>query len=128
MLRELELYSKDEEHPSTELSRAVMWSDFFKVIKYCSEHLGKRGRRVHDFPNSFIQNIFAPRIVCKGLHCDSDAKESACNVGDPGWIPGSGRSPGEGNGNHSSILAWRIPWTEDPGRLQSMGSQRVGHD
>ena len=30
--------------------------------------------------------------------------------------------------NHSSILAWRIPWTEKPGRLQSMGSQRVGHD
>ena len=29
---------------------------------------------------------------------------------------------------HSSILAWKIPWTEDPGRLQSMGSQRVGHD
>ena len=29
---------------------------------------------------------------------------------------------------HSSILAWKIPWTEDPGRLQSLGSQRVGHD
>ena len=29
---------------------------------------------------------------------------------------------------HSSTLAWRIPWTEEPGRLQSMGSQRVGHD
>ena len=29
---------------------------------------------------------------------------------------------------HSSILAWRIPWTEEPGGLQSMGSQRVGHD
>ena len=29
---------------------------------------------------------------------------------------------------HSSVLAWRIPWTEEPGRLQSMGSQRVGHD
>ena len=29
---------------------------------------------------------------------------------------------------HSSILAWRIPWTEEPGRLQTMGSQRVGHD
>ena len=29
---------------------------------------------------------------------------------------------------HSSILAWKIPWVEDPGRLQSMGSQRVGHD
>ena len=34
------------------------------------------------------------------------------------WV--SGRSPGEGNGTHSSILAWRIPWTEEPGRLQSM--------
>ena len=29
---------------------------------------------------------------------------------------------------HSSVLAWKIPWTEEPGRLQSMGSQRVGHD
>ena len=29
---------------------------------------------------------------------------------------------------HSSTIAWKIPWTEDPGRLQSMGSQRVGHD
>ena len=43
-------------------------------------------------------------------------------------VSGSGRSPGEGNGTHSSILAWRIPWTEEPGGLQSMGLQRVGHD
>ena len=35
---------------------------------------------------------------------------------------------GEGNGTHSSPLAWRVPWTEEPGGLQSMGSQRVGHD
>ena len=34
----------------------------------------------------------------------------------------------EGTATHSSILAWRIPWTEEPGRLQSMGSQRVRHD
>ena len=33
-----------------------------------------------------------------------------------------------GMATHSSILAWRIPWTEEPGRLQPMGSQRVGHD
>ena len=45
-----------------------------------------------------------------------------------GSIPGSGRSPGEGNGNHSSILVWRIPWMEETGGLQSTGSQRVGHD
>jgi len=35
---------------------------------------------------------------------------------------------GEGNGNHSSTLAWKIPWMEEPGRLQSMGSQRVRHN
>ena len=34
----------------------------------------------------------------------------------------------EGTATHSSILAWRIPWTEEPGGLQSVGSQRVGHD
>ena len=34
----------------------------------------------------------------------------------------------EGRATHSSVLAWRIPWTEEFGRLQSMGSQRVGHD
>ena len=93
----------------------------------------------------------------------SVGKESACNAGDPGSIPGSGRSPGEGIGyplqyswvslvvqlvkntpamweawvqslgwedplekgkaTHSSVLAWRIPWA-----VQSMGSQRVGHN
>ena len=61
-------------------------------------------------------------------HSGSDGKESACNAGEPGLISGSGRSPGEGNGNPSSILAWRIPWTEEPGRLQSTGLPRVRHD
>ena len=69
-----------------------------------------------------------------GFPDGSDSKESAYNAGDLGLIPGSGRSldredPLEkGMGTHSNILAWRIPWTEEPGRLQSMGSQRVGHD
>jgi len=39
-------------------------------------------------------------------------------------IPDSGKSPGEGNGNPLRILAWKIPWTEEPGGLQSMGSQK----
>ena len=63
-----------------------------------------------------------------GFPGGSDSKESACNAGDPGPIPGSGGSPGEGNGNHSSILARGILWTEEPGGLQSMGAQRVEHD
>ena len=58
----------------------------------------------------------------------SDGKVSVYDAGDPGSIPGLGRSLGEGNGNHSSTIAWKIPWTEEPGRLQSMGSQRVGHN
>ena len=106
----------------------------------------------------------------------SEGKPSACNAGDLDSIPGSGRSPGEGNGNplqysclenpmdggawwatvcgvaksqtrlsyflftlkfhalekematHSSTLAWKTPWTEEPGRLQLMGSQRVEQD
>ena len=58
----------------------------------------------------------------------SDGKESTCNAQDPGLIHGSGRSPEKGMATHSSILAWRIPWTEEPGGLQTMGSQRVRND
>ena len=47
---------------------------------------------------------------------------------DLGSIPGSGRFSGGGNGIHFSILAWRIPWTEEPGQLQSVGLQRVRHN
>ena len=53
---------------------------------------------------------------------------SAGGIRDLGGIPGLGRSSGGGHGNHSSILAWRLPWTEDPGRLQSIGLQRDGHN
>ena len=53
---------------------------------------------------------------------------SAGDVGDPGWIPELGRSPGVGNATCSRNLAWKIPWTEESGRLPSMGSQRVKHD
>ena len=104
-----------------------------------------------------------PTPVTLGFPCGSVGKESAYNVGDPGLIPGLGRSPGEeigyllqyswasllaqlvknppamqetwvqslgwedslekGKATHSSILAWRIPYT-----VQFMGWQRVGHD
>ena len=52
-----------------------------------------------------------------GFPCGSDSKASAYNVGGPGSIPVSGSSPGEGMATHSSILAWKIPWTEEPGEL-----------
>ena len=50
----------------------------------------------------------------------SDGKESACDSGDPVLIPGLGRSLAD--------LAWRIPWAEELAGLQSMESQRVGHN
>ena len=58
----------------------------------------------------------------------ADGKESAYYVGDLGLIPELGRSLEKEMANYSSILAWEIPWTEEPGGLQSMGSQRVRHD
>ena len=63
-----------------------------------------------------------------GFPGGSEGKQSACNVGDPDSIPMSGRSPGEGTGTHFIILAWKIPWTEEPGRLQFMGLQRVRYN
>ena len=73
--------------------------------------------------------------LCFSLKIMPDQKElqpslaahpwSACNAGDLGLYPGSARSPGGGHGNPLQHLAWRIPWTEEPGGLQSMGSQRV---
>ena len=109
--------------------------------------------------------VWTPNL---GFPGSSAGKESTFNAGDPGSIPGSGRSPGEGIGyplkyswaflvaqmvknppamqetwvhslgwedpleegmaTHSSILAWRIPWTEEPGGLQSIVLQRVSHN
>ena len=50
------------------------------------------------------------------------------NAGDSGSIPGWEDALEEGTATDSGILAWRIPWTEEPGGPQSTGSQRVGHD
>ena len=55
-------------------------------------------------------------------------KNLPVSAGDAGSIPGQDDPLEEGMATHSSILAWRVPWTEEPGRLQSMGSQRVGHN
>ena len=58
----------------------------------------------------------------------SDGKASVYNAGDLGSIPGSGRSPGEGNGNPLQYYCLENPMDGGAGRLQSTGWQRVGHD
>ena len=71
-------------------------------------------------------------ITLKGFPSGSAVKESTCNAGDPGLIPGSGRSPGEGNGYPLQYSGWEIPWTEEPGGREGGGysprGSRVGHD
>ena len=107
-----------------------------ETIKLLEENIGKtlsninHSRILYDPPPLVLLiSLMAPPSTLVGFPGGSGVKASACNVGDLGSIPGLGRSPGEGNGNsHSSILAWKIPWTEEPGGLQSTGSQRVGHD
>ena len=63
-----------------------------------------------------------------GFPGGSDGKASAYNVGDPGSIPGSGRPPGEGNGNPLQYSYLENATDREPGRLQSMGLQRVRQD
>ena len=69
-------------------------------------------------------------MLSQGFPGDTVMKNLPADAGDTrdsGLIPGLGRSPGgEGITTHSSILAWESPWTEEPGGLQSLGSQRVG--
>ena len=57
--------------------------------------------------------------IYMGLPGGSDSKESTCNAGGLGSVPGLGRSPGEEMATNSSILAWRIPWKKEPSRLLS---------
>ena len=69
-----------------------------------------------------------PTPAILGFPGSSDSKEFACNAGDRSSIPGLEDPLEKGKASHSSILAWRIPWTEKPGGLQSMGLQRAGHN
>ena len=69
-------------------------------------------------------HIFSQLHMC----VSPDSKESACNAETQVQSLGRKDPLEEGMTTHSSILAWRIPWIEETGRLQSMGSQRVRHD
>ena len=139
------------------------------------DHFPFRLRKSFYFQQLYYFLLFSFRFH-EGFPGGSDDKASACNAGDPGLIPGLGRSPGEGNGNplqysclensmdggawqaavlsvakrqaqqsdftfpfhfhalekematHSSVLAWRIPGTGEPGGLPSMGSHRVRYN
>ena len=82
------------------------------------------GRKIHLSPTLSSHSCFTPGLLrLWGFPSNSVIKSLLVNVGDECSFPGLGRSPGESNGNPSSILVWEIPWTEQPGGLQYMGSQ-----
>ena len=80
-------------------------------------------------PTSFqppLRGAFSPALVYQGLPGSSDSKESVCSAGDPGLIPGLGRSPGEEKGNPLQYSCLGNPMDRGAWRaIQSMGSQRV---
>ena len=73
--------------------------------------------------------IFICKLYLKGFPGGSDGKKkkkkAACSAGDLGSTSGLGRSPGEENGNPLQYLAWKIPWTEKPGRLHGVAKSRT---
>ena len=98
---------------------------------YSSIHLGIFGL----FLPLCILALFTALLTLASCPSGSEVKNppARCSLlqrgtGDLSSVSGSGRSLEKGLAIHSSILAWRIPWTEDPGEQQFMGSQRVGHD
>ena len=129
-------------------------ADFFNSVhtQYYVKHswlnpwmwnLGSRGPTVKLYVKFLFHKILAPltlaivqdstilssptAMTC-GFPDGASGKEPACQCRDAGSSPRPGRSLEEGMATYSSILAWRIPLTGEPGGLQSMGLQKVGHD
>ena len=83
---------------------------------------------VTDLAQRNLSHNLDPISNLGGFLAGSDSKDPICNAGDLSLILGSGRPLKKGMTPPSSILAWRIPWTEELGRLQSTGSQRFRQD
>ena len=104
------------------------------IYRYISNHHILRFNYLTILYQSYLSKVKQKWISYQHLRTilgfpgGSDCKESACNAGDPGSIPGSARSLEKGMATYSSILAWRTLWTEETGGLQPTGLQRVRHD
>ena len=104
----------------------ILNDKLFNLFKWKKKNRTKQFTHFSLPPTSGTTSLSLVLFV-SGFLCGSAGKESTCNLGDLGSIPGSGRPPGEGKG-YPLQLHRGTPCTEEPGRLQSMGSQRVRHD
>ena len=108
------------------LSEAL--ADFSLLLKGNLQLVPSLFRLLTSFPRMHCWKRFGAPSPCLGLPRWLSGKEYACGVRDAGSIPRLGKSLEEEMATHSSILAWKIPWAEEPGRLQSTGLQRVRHN
>ena len=99
-----------------------------QYLERCLNHSRCSINILSKFIHLIIKIYLHRRNWFRGLPKWLIGKEYAYNAGDAGSISGLGRPLEKDIATHSSILAWEIPWTEEPGRLQSMGSQRVRLD
>ena len=109
------------------IRRPKYWSFSFGISPF-NEYAGLISFRMDWLDLLAVQGTLKSSPVAtsasyKGLPQWFSGKEFACSAGHPSSISGSERSPGGGHGTHSMTLAWRIPWTEEPGELQSIGSK-----
>ena len=121
-------FNKIKRWKSSDTCHINICDDLFQPFSSASQRLEAESEMVK-MENS-ENKTFKAEIsnYLRGFPGGLDGKESACNAGDLGLIPGSRRFPGGGNSNPLQYSCWRIPWTEEPGGLQSMGLHRVGHD
>ena len=119
---ELELPSLHDPAISAFKDHFILWDRGFSLGKIMSKVITRweqcvRSQKIHMW-------TWVPMCDFCLFLCGSNGKESACNTGNLGLIPGSGRSPGEGNGNPLQYSCLENSTTDEPGRLQSMGSQK----
>ena len=94
---------------------------FWQRIQNCSSPMFKFAQNIClSLPSWFFLNTYSTWL---GFPGGSEVKASAYNVGVPGSIPSREDPLEKEMATHSNVLAWKIPWMEEPGRLQSMGSQ-----
>ena len=111
---------------------SISFTHYKSNVIFCVFHTVSFIRNPFVLISYFVIQTITFLIFCffgyTGFPSDSCGKESACNAGDLGLFPGWEDPLEKEMATHSSILAQSIPWTEEPGRLQSIGSQRIGHD
>ena len=116
--------------PDTAGKSEVQWSNQCEMYHLSYLLPGTSHQQIKGPKKSYIKDLCLTTFSPGSSNWWLSGEESTYNerdAGNTGLIPGSGRSPGEGMATHSGICAWKIPWIEEPGGLQSMGSQRVGH-